>query len=243
MLLPPVKKPFSGVWGRYPSGGVHRAVDYAVPEGTPVKAPDSGLVTTAGWSMTGFGKHVRIKMDSNGHTALLAHGSVLHVRKGARVARGEVVMQSGNTGSLLPSGKWSTTGPHLHFEVRRSSLNPLSAYDFTPQLGPIERPPNAQAASTRPSINVSRIRPGKRNDDVRRFNALLWRAQSPAYKAQHLVAWMRESADLFGPVAQRVTFDTYARLHRANPRKWGPPPSMPAWPGKALVRFLGGEPV
>jgi hypothetical protein len=119
----------------------------------------------------------------------------------------------------------------------------MSSYDFTLQLSPVGQILNGQRPSTRPRIDPSKIRLGKRNDDVRRFNDLLWRAQSASYRTKNLVAWKREKADLFGPVAERVMIETYARLHRANPRKWPPPPSRPAYPGKALVRFLGGDPV
>ena len=123
-LLPPVNVPYSGRWGTYPkSGKTHRAVDYPVREGTPVRCPADGVVTTAGWSATGFGKNVRIQLDQNGHTVILAHGSALNVSKGQRVSRGDVIMSSGNTGR--------STGPHLHLEVRRSSWNPLTSYDFT----------------------------------------------------------------------------------------------------------------
>ena len=69
-----------------------------------------------------------------------------------------------------------------------------------------------------------------------------WRAQSATYRTRNMIAWRREKAALFGPVAERVMIDTYARLHKANPRKWPPPPRTPAWPGKALVSFLGGDP-
>jgi murein DD-endopeptidase MepM/ murein hydrolase activator NlpD len=240
-LLPPVDIPYTGVWGHYPSGGTHKAVDYPVGVGTPVKAPDSGVVTTAGWSLTGFGKHVRIKLDSSGDTAILGHGSVLQVASGTRVGRGDIVMMSGNTGSLLPSGIWSTSGPHLHFEVRHSSWKPATAFDFTGSLGATQ-PQSLVAGSRRPVITVANIRSGKRNADVRLFNGLLWKAQGPVYKAKHLVAWMREKADLFGPVAQQVTFDTYAYLHKVNPAKWGPPPAKPAGPGEELVRHVGGDP-
>ena len=230
-LLPPVDVPYAGHWGTYPkSGKTHRAVDYPVPVGTPVRCPADGVVTTAGWSVTGFGHHVRVKMDQNGHTVILAHASKLHVSKGQRVSRGDIVMASGNSGN--------STGPHLHLEVRRSSWLPNTSYDFTGSLAAA-----APAQAKRPAIRVANIRPGKRNADVKAFNRLLWKSRSTAYQAKNIIRWMKEPADLFGPVAQQVTHDTYADLHQTNPRTWGPAPAMPTWPGKALVKFVGGEPV
>lgn len=232
-LLPPVDVPFSGTWGRYPkSGKTHRAVDYPVRVGTAVRCPGDGVVTTSGWSATGFGKHIRIRLDATGDTVILAHGSVLHAGKGKRVARGDIVMASGNSGM--------STGPHLHMEVRRSSWLPLTSFDFTGLLSASIA--HVKTDAGRPAIRVANVRPGQRNTDVRIFNALLWRSRSAAYKAKHLARWLREPADLFGPVAQQVTHDAYAQLHQLDPRNWGPAPAMPTWPGKALVKHLGGEP-
>lgn len=95
--------PFGTRWGR-----LHAGVDIAVPEGTPIRAADSGTVRQAGW-MGGYGNYTCIQ-----HTATLstcyAHQSSIGVSSGASVRKGQVIGQSGNTGN--------STGPHLHFEVR-----------------------------------------------------------------------------------------------------------------------------
>lgn len=120
----PVAQDYSGVWGTYASGGTHRAIDYPVPVGTRVRVAGPGKVTTAGWSLTGFGYHVRVLLD-DGNTVIYGHlskGSI-RVSVGQRVARNQIIGLSGNTGN--------STGPHLHMEVRHSSWLPLTSFNFT----------------------------------------------------------------------------------------------------------------
>lgn len=97
--------PFGTRWGR-----LHAGIDVAAPEGTPIRAADSGTVRQAGW-MGGYGNYTCIQ-----HTATLstcyAHQSSIGVSSGASVSKGELIGRSGNTGN--------STGPHLHFEVRVS---------------------------------------------------------------------------------------------------------------------------
>lgn len=95
--------PFGTRWGR-----LHAGIDIAVPEGTPIRAADSGTVRQAGW-MGGYGNYTCIQ-----HTATLsscyAHQSSIGVSSGSSVRKGQLIGKSGNTGN--------STGPHLHFEVR-----------------------------------------------------------------------------------------------------------------------------
>lgn len=95
--------PFGQRWGR-----LHAGIDIAVPTGTPVRAAGAGTVTIAGWT-GGYGNYVCIDVGGD-LTVCGAHNSQLKVRVGQRVARGEVVALSGNTGN--------STGPHVHFETR-----------------------------------------------------------------------------------------------------------------------------
>ncbi|MEI2826728.1 MAG: M23 family metallopeptidase [Dermatophilaceae bacterium] len=90
-------------WGR-----MHAAQDFAVGEGTPVKSMSSGVVIASGWMGT-YGKRVEIKYW-DGTVSLYAHNSALKVKVGDKVAPGQVVALSGNTGN--------STGPHLHLEIR-----------------------------------------------------------------------------------------------------------------------------
>jgi murein DD-endopeptidase MepM/ murein hydrolase activator NlpD len=97
----------------------HPAVDIARATGTPVKAADSGYVVAAGWSNDGYGNNIVID-HGNGYQTLYGHLSKIFVKVGDSVARGSQIGQMGSTGR--------STGPHLHFEIRRNGvrLNPIS---------------------------------------------------------------------------------------------------------------------
>ena len=86
---------------------IHNGLDYAVPMGTPIKASASGTVVQSQFAgHSGF----RVEIDhGNGLHTSYNHNSVLKVKVGQKVERGEVVALSGSTGN--------STGPHLHLEV------------------------------------------------------------------------------------------------------------------------------
>jgi murein DD-endopeptidase MepM/ murein hydrolase activator NlpD len=95
--------PFGYRWGR-----LHAGIDIAVPEGTPIRAAKSGQVTLASY-YGGYGNYTCID-HGGGLSTCYGHQSGFAVSQGDSVSQGEVIGYSGNTGS--------STGPHLHFEVR-----------------------------------------------------------------------------------------------------------------------------
>lgn len=117
----PVGKKPSFPWGRYPSGGYHPAYDYAVPVGTRVRAPYSGVITRDGWDSSGYGIHAGGRSDS-GVFWVLGHMLRELVSVGQRVVAGQLVGYSGSTGR--------STGPHVHFgtsttpNMLRGAFNP-----------------------------------------------------------------------------------------------------------------------
>ena len=101
-------------WGR-----MHKGIDIANNTGTPVVAARDGIVSFSGWSGA-YGYLVEIT-HSDGESTRYAHNSRLLVKKGQVVPRGARISLMGSTGR--------STGPHLHFEIRRSggaALNPLA---------------------------------------------------------------------------------------------------------------------
>lgn len=127
--IPPTYiKPISG--GRLSSGfgarsaptkgasTYHKGIDWATPVGTTVVASNAGTVVTAGWA-SGYGYAVYINHD-DGKQTRYGHLSKVLVKPGQRVAQGERIALSGNTGI--------TTGPHVHFEIRinGNAVNPLN---------------------------------------------------------------------------------------------------------------------
>jgi murein DD-endopeptidase MepM/ murein hydrolase activator NlpD len=91
----------------------HRGIDYAVAVGSPVQAAADGIVYETG-SHPQYGFYVIIKHEVK--STLYAHLSEILVQKGQRVKRGQVIAKSG--GKKGARGAGSSTGPHLHFEVR-----------------------------------------------------------------------------------------------------------------------------
>jgi murein DD-endopeptidase MepM/ murein hydrolase activator NlpD len=88
----------------------HAGLDIANDWGAPVRAAkDGGVVATLALS-SGYGWHVIVD-HGDGLITLYAHLSSFEVEEGQAVARGDVLGTVGSTGY--------STGPHLHFEVRR----------------------------------------------------------------------------------------------------------------------------
>ena len=87
-------------------------INIALPEGTPVKAAESGVVAYAGNELKGYGNLVLIRHD-NGFVSAYANNGDLKVKKGDVIRRGQVVATSGQTGNV--------TSPQLHFELRKGS--------------------------------------------------------------------------------------------------------------------------
>ncbi len=101
----------SGFGGRVSPGGIgstnHQGDDFAVPLGTPLVAMRAGTVVSAG-PVEGLGVHVVVDYGE-GTQIVYGHMSSVVVYAGQRVAQGQLVGYSGNTGN--------STGPHLHLEV------------------------------------------------------------------------------------------------------------------------------
>jgi murein DD-endopeptidase MepM/ murein hydrolase activator NlpD len=106
-----VSSEFGRRWGRN-----HNGIDLAAGTGTPVKAAAGGLVTYAE-PMGSFGNLVIID-HGGGVVTLYAHLDKILVSAGAEVEVNQKVATVGSTGR--------STGPHLHFEVRRTgtAINP-----------------------------------------------------------------------------------------------------------------------
>ena len=96
----------------------HSGVDLAAPFGTAIMASDSGRVIFNGW-YGGYGKVVIVDHGKN-YSTLYAHLSRATARRGKNILKGEIIGYEGQTGY--------STGPHLHFEVRKGGRpqNPLN---------------------------------------------------------------------------------------------------------------------
>jgi murein DD-endopeptidase MepM/ murein hydrolase activator NlpD len=108
-------------WGR-----MHKGIDIAADEGTPIHAAAGGVVTYSAWNDGGYGNLIEIT-HPDGTITLYAHNSRLLVREGQRVRQGQQISEMGNTGF--------STGPHLHFEIRRPGQGAVNPVAYLPKQG------------------------------------------------------------------------------------------------------------
>ena len=113
----PRRDPFTGAWRQ------HRGVDIAAPSGTRVFATQGGRVAAVG-SGGQLGRYV-ILTHFDGYSSVYAHLSRIYVARGERVGSGEAIGAVGSTGR--------STGPHLHFELRRGNIH-VDPSDWIPGL-------------------------------------------------------------------------------------------------------------
>lgn len=103
--------------GGEPGARMHKGVDIAAPTGTTVFAAAEGEVIRIGHDPAGYGNFIEMR-HPNGMTTLYGHLSRIDVASGDRIGERERIGLVGSTGY--------STGPHLHFEVRRAGaqVNP-----------------------------------------------------------------------------------------------------------------------
>jgi murein DD-endopeptidase MepM/ murein hydrolase activator NlpD len=109
----PVKGRVIAGFGKRPNGTENDGINLAVPEGTPVKAAEDGVVAYAGNELKGYGNLVLVR-HANGYVSAYANASALLVKRGDTIKRGQVIARAGQTGNV--------TSPQLHFEIRKGSV-------------------------------------------------------------------------------------------------------------------------
>jgi peptidoglycan hydrolase-like protein with peptidoglycan-binding domain len=116
----PVSAPVVGDRFGPRGNGFHPGIDLPKPYGARVRAARAGRVVFAGWNRGGYGNLVVIRHRRHVRT-FYAHLSHIAAYWGERVRAGARIARVGSTGE--------STGPHLHFEVRRrgAAVDPLPA--------------------------------------------------------------------------------------------------------------------
>ena len=107
-------------YGAKANGKANDGINLAVPEGTPVKAADDGVVAYSGNELKGYGNLVLVR-HSNGYVTAYAHASELLVKRGDTIKRGQIIAKSGQSGEV--------GSPQLHFEIRKGS-SPVDPLQF-----------------------------------------------------------------------------------------------------------------
>jgi murein DD-endopeptidase MepM/ murein hydrolase activator NlpD len=108
----PVRGRVIAAFGPKPNGLQNDGINLAVPEGTPIKAAEDGVVAYAGNELKGYGNLVLVR-HANGFVTAYANASDILVKRGETVKRGQVIAHSGQTGNV--------TSPQLHFEIRKGA--------------------------------------------------------------------------------------------------------------------------
>jgi murein DD-endopeptidase MepM/ murein hydrolase activator NlpD len=116
----PVRGKVITAYGAKANGKANDGINLAVPEGTPVKAADDGVVAYSGNELKGYGNLVLIR-HANGYVTAYAHASELMVKRGDTIKRGQVIAKSGQSGEVQ--------SPQLHFEIRKGS-SPVDPLQF-----------------------------------------------------------------------------------------------------------------
>ncbi len=109
--LTPIKVPLKMISTYYSSW--HPGMDLVVDSGTAIYPVADGYVTSAGWSLWGYGNVVYVQ-HANGIQTLYAHMSKINVSTGQQVNTGTVLGLVGTTGH--------SSGPHLHFEIHKDDV-------------------------------------------------------------------------------------------------------------------------
>jgi murein DD-endopeptidase MepM/ murein hydrolase activator NlpD len=92
--------------------GGNDGINIAVPEGTSVKAAESGVVAYAGNELKGYGNLILIR-HPNGFVSAYANNGDIEVKRGETVKRGQTIAKSGQSGNVA--------SPQLHFELRKGT--------------------------------------------------------------------------------------------------------------------------
>jgi murein DD-endopeptidase MepM/ murein hydrolase activator NlpD len=109
-------------FGARVSGSPNDGIDLALPEGTPVRSAEDGVVAYAGNELKGYGNLVLVR-HANGFVSAYANASELLVKRNDQVHKGQVILKSGQTGNAAT--------PQLHFEIRKNSA-PVDPTQYLP---------------------------------------------------------------------------------------------------------------
>jgi murein DD-endopeptidase MepM/ murein hydrolase activator NlpD len=116
----PVRGKVITSYGAKTNGKANDGINLAVPEGTPVKAAEDGVVAYSGNELKGYGNLILVR-HSNGYVTAYAHASELMVKRGDTIKRGQIIAKSGQSGEV--------GSPQLHFEIRKGS-SPVDPLQF-----------------------------------------------------------------------------------------------------------------
>ncbi|CZT35124.1 peptidoglycan DD-metalloendopeptidase family protein [Rhizobium sp. 9140] len=115
----PVRGAVVAGYGANVEGNRNDGINISVPEGTPIKAAENGVVIYSGSSLKELGNAVLVRHD-DGTVTVYGNASELKVQRGQKIQRGQTLAASGMSGTA--------TQPQVHFEVRKNAtaVNPAT---------------------------------------------------------------------------------------------------------------------
>lgn len=115
----PVRGQVIAGYGANVEGTRNDGINISVPEGTPIKAAENGVVIYSGSSLKELGNAVLVRHD-DGTVTVYGNASELKVQRGQKILRGQTLASSGMSGTA--------SQPQVHFEVRKnaSAVNPAT---------------------------------------------------------------------------------------------------------------------
>ena len=116
----PVRGKVITSYGAKTNGKANDGINLSVPEGTPVRAAEDGVVDYSGNELKSYGNLVLVR-HSNGYVTAYAHASEVLVKRGDAIKRGQIIAKSGQSGEV--------GSPQLHFEIRKGS-SPVDPLQF-----------------------------------------------------------------------------------------------------------------
>ena len=116
----PVRGKVITSYGAKTNGKANEGINLSVPEGTPVRAAEDGVVDYSGNELKSYGNLVLVR-HSNGYVTAYAHASEVLVKRGDAIKRGQIIAKSGQSGEV--------GSPQLHFEIRKGS-SPVDPLQF-----------------------------------------------------------------------------------------------------------------
>jgi murein DD-endopeptidase MepM/ murein hydrolase activator NlpD len=115
----PVRGAVVAGYGANVDGNRNDGINISVPEGTPIKAAENGVVIYSGSSLKELGNAVLVRHD-DGTVTVYGNASELKVQRGQKIQRGQTIASSGMSGTA--------SQPQVHFEVRKNAtaVNPVT---------------------------------------------------------------------------------------------------------------------
>lgn len=216
------------------AGRLHAGVDIAAPHGYPVQAAADGVVVRAGHD-GGYGRFVEVR-HAEGLKTLYAHlGAIAEgMAPGAAVRLGQTIGKVGSSGS--------STGSHLHFEVRDRRDRPLNPAMFIDKAyATAEDLPLRQAARIPRGVRIAVV------SYIPRKKRELMEAREAAKEAEEgrQVAVLGREVRASGAQVVKLTpvEEDTARIASWKPDPWAVKDDAPGWsaPGASSSWSVGGD--